>query len=81
MRLWAVAMILSDAVSHRAVQFVEQSVAEPSQIIFSELVPAVVWGIFGPSFDDRNSNTAQRVPTQLQRCSWVVADENKRQQQ
>jgi hypothetical protein len=63
--LWAVAMILSDAVCEPAVHFVDQSAAEPSQTV-SELVLPVVWVIFDIGFDGRNSNTEQRVPTQLQ---------------
>jgi len=38
-------MILSDALCEPVVQFVDQSVAEPSQTASSEPVLPVVWGI------------------------------------
>jgi hypothetical protein len=45
-------MMLSDAVCESAVQFVDQSAAELSQTVSSELVLPVVWGIFDMDFDD-----------------------------
>jgi hypothetical protein len=59
-------MMLSDAVRESAVRFVDQSTAESSQAISSDSVLPVVWGIFDMGFEDRNSNTEQRVPRQLQ---------------
>lgn len=82
MRLWAVAVILSEAVCESAVQFVNQSAAKPSQTVSSELVLLVIWGIFDMGFDDRNSNTEQRVPPQLQGVAAGRGGmKNKRQEQ